>query len=282
MAWILVIAAGLLAADSELAATTGPLVIMGGGSGTEPICARALELAGGAGARVLVVPQASSLENSGRRLIERFHGLGVESPVALDPAKIDEARQAIAEADLIWFGGGDQSRLMRELERAGLTDAIRERHRAGATVGGTSAGAAVMSEVMIAGYAGREGTPDGGLPEISRGLGLWPEAIVDQHFLRRDRIGRLIEAVRQSPDRLGVGIDESTAVVVRGRSFEVIGVSDVIVIDARPTRPEAAAADRADLREVPAEFAVHRLSPGMRFDLDRGKLEPEFPAATRE
>lgn len=254
--------------------TPGPLVIMGGGSGSERICALALQLAGGTEAKVLVVPQASSLEESGRHLAERFRGLGAQEPAALDLADLRRARGQVGQADLIWFGGGDQSRLMHELDRAELIDAIRERRQAGATIGGTSAGAAVMSEVMIAGYSGRRGTPEGQRPEIARGLGLWPEAIVDQHFLRRDRIGRLVHAVQQDSDRVGVGIDESTAVIVEGGVFEVVGTSDVIVIDGRATRTEADPSDREGLGDLPAELSIHRLKPGMRFDIDQGKVEP--------
>jgi cyanophycinase len=120
---------------------------------------------------------------------------------------------------------------MERLNQLELVKLIRERHARGMVAGGTSAGAAVMSKVMIAGDASKAGEP----PLIAEGLGLWPEAIVDQHFVARGREPRLRVAVKMHPELLGVGIDEGTAVLVRGNDFEVIGGS-VTVIDARSQR----------------------------------------------
>jgi len=109
---------------------------------------------------------------------------------------------------------------------------IRDRYQHGAIVGGTSAGAAIMSAAMITGEADLQSIT-AGKTEIADGLGLWPEVIVDQHFLKRQRMNRLISAVLDRRTLVGVGIDESTAVIVHGASFDVIGKSSVVVIDPR-------------------------------------------------
>ena len=113
-----------------------------------------------------------------------------------------------------------------------MPTSIRERHRAGVTVGGTSAGAAVLAEAMFTGDADLTSLT-AGATVTAKGLALWPEALIDQHFQERQRDNRLISAVMDRPALIGVGIDEGTAVIVQGKSFEVIGKSSVVVVDAR-------------------------------------------------
>ena len=190
--------------------------------------------------------------------------VGASEVAILNPADPKGAVAAIDEADLIWVRGGNQNLLMDALAGTEIPEAIRRRFREGAVVGGTSAGAAVMSRVMIAGRDPK----DRNAPRLSEGLGLWPEVIVDQHFLRRMRLDRLTGAVLGHPDLVGVGIDESTAVVVSGRQFEVIGASEVVVLDARK-------ADKPNPTE--ADLTKHVLKAGMTFDLDKGVLTASAP-----
>jgi cyanophycinase len=213
------------------AAAPGPLVVVGGGATPPGLHRRMLELAGGVQARVLVVGLASAATNAGAPSVRAFREAGATRVELLATNVSPAALEAVRSADLVWFPGGGQTRLMRELERLGVVDAIRERSRSGAVIGGTSAGAAVMSRVMIAGNSADKNS--GGPPQIAPGLGLWPEVIVDQHFVKRGREPRLMSAVKANPALLGVGIDEATAVIVRGRAFEVIGASTVTVLDAR-------------------------------------------------
>jgi cyanophycinase len=155
---------------------------------------------------------------------------------------------------------------MRALAKTDVPEAIRRRYMEGAIVGGTSAGAAVMSQVMIAGKSDLGSLTAGDTPTYT-GLGLWPDVIVDQHFLKRGRFSRLTTAVLDRPKLIGVGIDESTAVVVTGRTFEVIGRSNVVVVDARKaTMTHAKNGEPA----AGANLTMHVLRAGMRFDLDRG------------
>jgi cyanophycinase len=244
-------------------APKGTLVIVGGGEIPPEILAKALSLAGGRSASVAILPQASELAETGDKAIAMWKGAGAGKAVKINVAGRAAARRAIEDATLIWFPGGDQNRLMKALAGTGLPGLIRKRYMEGATVGGTSAGAAVLSKVMITGdadllsiRAGRTKTADG--------LDLWPGVIVDQHFLKRQREARLISLVIDRPELVGVGIDESTAVIVAGRQFEVVGRSSVVVIDARAARiertPDGSLGAGLDLR-------LHILRPGMRFDL---------------
>jgi cyanophycinase len=212
--------------------TKGRLVIVGGGPMNVEMRRQVLDLAGGPKARVVVLPQASNDPKAGELLIDRWRAAGAEDVTALDISDPKKAVETVAKADLIWIRGGSQTRLMTALKGTGVPEAIHRRFREGAIVAGTSAGAAVMSEMMIAGVDRRAAPMH---PIMAQGLGLWPEAIVDQHFDRRNREWRLKATVLEHPELLGVGIAESTAVVVSGREFEVIGPKEkeVIVLDAR-------------------------------------------------
>jgi len=210
----------------------GKLLVVGGGGTTPPMVARMLELAGGLGARILILPQASELPDRGSGSLELWKEAGASDVAVLDPLTEDDGERLIAEADLIWFPGGDQVRLMEALNQARLVDDIQRRYRQGALVAGTSAGAAVMSPKMITGEADLESVR-AGKTMLVPGLGLWHDVIVDQHFVRRQRWARLVSAVLDHPELVGVGIDERTAVEVVPGSWRVWGEGTVVVIDAR-------------------------------------------------
>jgi cyanophycinase len=174
------------------------------------------------------------------------------------------AKQTLHNADLIWMPGGLQGVLMNGVRGSGIEDVIRQRFQEGAVVAGTSAGAAVMSRVMIGGHSDLDCLKAGTAPYLMEGLGLWPEAIVDQHFLQKGRFNRLALATIDYPDLIGVGIDEETAVVVHGHEFEVIGANNVTVIDGRKaSRERLIKGEPAAARDL----KVHVLRVGMKFNL---------------
>lgn len=209
----------------------GAIVAVGGGGTTPQILARTLELAGGTNATVVVLPQSSALANAGDSSVKMWLDAGAKSARKVD-FKDPGAKVALASASLIWIPGGDQNRFMKAIEGTGLDEIIRARHRAGAVVGGTSAGAAVLSQQMITGDADLESLT-AGRTVLATGLGLWPDGIFDQHFLKRRRNNRLLSAVLDNPQMIGIGIDEGTAAIVRGDTLEVLGRSAVLVFDAR-------------------------------------------------
>jgi cyanophycinase len=212
-------------------AQAGALVVVGGGGTGPEIVAKTLALAGGKNAIVAVLPESSAVVGAGDDSVKMWLDAGAREAVKV---AFDDANAAalLRRATLIWMPGGDQNRFMKAIEGTGLAEIIRERHRAGAAVGGTSAGAAVLAEAMFTGEADLKSLT-AGATAIARGLGLWPEVLIDQHFLKRQRDNRLISAVLDRPALVGVGIDEGTAVIVHGDAFEVIGRSSVVVIDAR-------------------------------------------------
>lgn len=127
----------------------GPLVAVGGRSTGEEIVARTLELAGGSGAVVAVLPQSSAVGDAGDGSVQMWLKAGARESFKVGFGDAEAARRALERATLIWMPGVSQSRFMDAISGTGLDDVIRARHRSGATVGGTSAGAALLSKVMI-------------------------------------------------------------------------------------------------------------------------------------
>jgi cyanophycinase len=244
----------------------GHLVIIGGGTIPDDVRARMLELGGGPKAIVAIFPQASELPETGPDTVAIWKKAGAAEATSLDAKDPAACIAAVKRATLIWFPGGDQDKLIAALEPAGIAEAIRQRYREGATVAGTSAGAAVMSKVMITGDGMDLQAITAAKTDTAPGFGLWPQVIVDQHFLKRQRSNRLISAVLDHPDLVGVGIDESTAVVVTGSEIEVIGKSSVVVFDAR----------KASVTPTPAgepiagrNLTMHVLKAGQKMNLGK-------------
>jgi len=252
-----------LEAPAAAQTAPGPLVVVGGGPTVADITTRTLALAGGSNARVVVLPQSSALPDAGDASVKMWLDAGARDARKVRFDDVAAARAAIEQATLIWMPGGDQNRFMDAIRPTGLADVIRTRHRAGVVVGGTSAGAAILSASMMTGEADLKSLTTAST-ELKPGLGLWPEVIVDQHFLKRQRHNRLLSAVIDHPSLIGVGIDESTAVIVRGRELEVVGVSAVVVLDARSGRVTPAPAGQP---VAAADARVTVLRAGLRYTL---------------
>lgn len=187
---------------------------------------------------VLIIPYAYAakpdvMEAQLTRFTEQFRGLGVQHVDTLDTVSGQRALEQIHQADVIWTSGGSQNTLRNTLNKVdtSLIPAIRERYDRGlALVGGTSAGAAIISQVMIGGNGGNNVDEPGDVA-ISEGFGLWPEVIVDQHFTQRTRLWRLRNAISRNPDYIGIGIDESTGIKYLNKTaFRVVGEGTVTVL----------------------------------------------------
>jgi cyanophycinase len=243
-------------------AQKGALVIVGGGGTTDKIVARTLELAGGKEAIVVVLPQSSAVENAGDSSVKMWLDAGAKEARKIaftDP----DAKATLERATLIWMPGGDQNRFMKAIDGTGLDEVMRAAYKKGAVVGGTSAGAAVLSGKMITGDAELTSLASG-KTVLGKGLGLWPDGIVDQHFLRRQRNNRLLSAVLDNPGLVGVGIDEATAVILRGSKLEAVGRSAVVVFDARDAKVTKVAAGEP-VAGTGVKLSV--LREGMTYDL---------------
>ncbi len=216
------------------ASELGPLVMVGGGGTPLVVRQHFVKLAGGKAARIAVLPQASSREDRGQSSVKMFSELGAKVFI-VELKNPEAARTRLKGATAIWFPGGSQTVLYDDLKKSGLVKYIRDRHAQGLPIAGTSAGAAVMSAVMIPAMPEKPALRAGNTP-TTPGLGLAPELIIDQHFIARRRMNRLLSAVLDHPNKIGVGIGEATAIVVHGDKFTVRGKGSVVVIDARKSR----------------------------------------------
>jgi cyanophycinase len=233
---------GLLVACAVLAATSAAaeerLILIGGGPRPSRALSRLVEWAGGPAAHVLVVtwaarePQAA-LDAFRQDLAPYAPGLIKGSPVApLSDEDKAVLREELAWATAVYFTGGDQDRILDVLRDRSLLEQMRARYQEGVVFAGTSAGTAVMSAIAIISDGDRT-VMDGDEVEVRPGIGLLPGVILDQHFIRRQRQNRLFGLVLKHPELLGLGVDEGTALLVRGnRTAEVVGASRVMVVEA--------------------------------------------------
>ncbi len=255
-------------APAPVPAPKGTLVIAGGGTLPEAVYAAFAEACGGKGATVAVLPVASGEpRESAQAMVDRLAKLGLKATV-VNPrhrAEADAAGgwDAVKACRGFWFTGGDQKRIHDTVVGTRLHRLILEAYRDGAAVGGTSAGAAAMSAVMIEGADDVSSAAPGTYRTLS-GLGLLPGAILDQHFLKRARHNRLLSLAVEHPDLMGLGVDEGAAIVVKEGRFHVLGGS-VLVLD-----PSAARALGPTLRDL----RVHLLGPGQGLDLATRKPLP--------
>ncbi len=228
--------------------------------------------AGGADATIAVVPSASSL---GEEVVEVyravFTSLGAREVVALRPesradAQLDDLVEPLGKVSGIFMTGGNQLKLSSFVTGTPFGDAIAEAYQRGAVVGGTSAGASIIADHMIA-FGSGGSTPKQRMSQLSVGLGLLHGVVIDQHFEQRNRYGRLLSLVAQSPSLLGIGVDEDTAAVVTdGHRLSVVGRGAVTVIDGRPLISNAFTASRHEPLLV-SGATLHVLPAGAEFDL---------------
>jgi cyanophycinase len=232
-------------------APRGYLFIVGGGPQPPELVQRFVDLAGGKKAKIVVFAMASSEgKESGEEKADDLRKLGADAHayyIGPNEANSDSMAKNMEGVTGVWFGGGDQVLLTKALLGTRVEKAIRDRYAAGAVVGGTSAGAAVMSNPMLTGeerHVGGVRPPSDSTEhymtiardniELVPGFGLIKGVLVDQHFVRRRRHNRFISAVLDTAPHLGVGIDESTALIVHPDGhWSVLGESAASVYDAR-------------------------------------------------
>jgi cyanophycinase len=201
------------------------------------ILKRFVELAGGSDADIAVIPTASQMRDTGPRYERLFGDLGAERVVSID---FDTRRDAeepgrlarLQQASGVFFTGGNQLRLTTLIGGTPVAKAIRALNARGVPVAGTSAGAAFISEHMIA-FGDEGSTPIAGSVRLAPGLGLTNRFIIDQHFRQRDRLGRLLTALAYNPFAVGIGLDEDTAAFIApDNTVHVEGSGGITVVDA--------------------------------------------------
>ncbi len=222
----------------------GSLFIIGGGSRPDSMVQKMISASGvDKKGYIVILPMSSAMSDSAVIWSsEQFWKNGVDSAAVVgfnfkkddnpSPQRID----SLKNASLIYISGGDQRRFMDIVEGTQIADAIHEAYKLGCMIAGTSAGAAVMSKMMITGdelkyedYRSTFRTLEAENIEIAEGLGLLEHVVIDQHFVWRSRHNRLLTAILQYPDLTGIGIDESTAIWIKNNEAEVLGESQVLV-----------------------------------------------------
>lgn len=237
-----------------------------------------LEAAGGEDSTIVVLATASETPETGDRYADLFLALRAENVEVLKVDSREDAVEAGPEAhDLLEYAtglfitGGSQLKLSSALGGTEIAATIRRRHAAGMVVAGTSAGAALLSEHMIA--LGESGsTPRRRLVHLAKGLGLAPDIVIDQHFRRRDRLGRLLTALSYNPAPLGLGIDEDTAAIISGDGeLSVLGAGAVTVVDASGLRFTDSHAVHRGQPVAMMGLKLDFLTTGCRYDLKNRK-----------
>lgn len=224
-------------------AKPGHLFIIGGGEKTEGLMKELLRISAvGEMDYVIILPMSSEEPDSSVIFAqEDFASVGIKKVVGFnftENGPVTQSRiDSIVKAKLIFITGGDQTRFMKVVGKGPVNKAIHDAYKNGSTIAGTSAGAAVMSKKMITGnalkypeYTGKYSTIEPENIEITEGLGLVTTIIVDQHFIKRQRMNRLLAVSIENPNETCIGIDESTAIVITGNSFTVAGENQVIVL----------------------------------------------------
>ncbi|AWX45311.1 Cyanophycinase [Flagellimonas maritima] len=243
------------------------------------ILARVVQESGGADALIVVVPTASSIPDEvGQNYIKAFGKLGCTNVRIMDIRKREESEEhaniALAgKADCIMFSGGNQSEIIRKIGGTTIHKILLDRYQNEKfVIAGTSAGAMCMSHEMITGGSSKESFIKGAVG-MAEGMGFIPNLIIDSHFIRRGRFGRLAEAVAKYPELLGVGLAEDTGLVIKNcNTFEVIGSGMVIIFDPSNLKHnnEKILSEGAPMSL--SNLKTHILANGDRFNIRQRKL----------
>ena len=268
----------------QLASTAGssPGIVMpiGGAEdkiGRMTVLREVVRLAGGPSGVISVISSASSLgDEITHAYLQLFSTLGVTDVSGVRP----ESRAQSAEPDLVaaierstavFMTGGNQVKLATLLVGTPLGDAILAAHRRGALIAGTSAGASILSAHMVS-FGSGGATPKFRIGQVSQGLGLLDNVIVDQHFTQRNRFGRLLALIASNPAQLGVGIDEDTAAIIRPDGLmEVKGRGVVTIVDGSNVVTTSYTATGTQPLMM-SGVTLHTLPRGAVFDIDARRL----------
>lgn len=247
---------------------------------SEGILFHVVKEAGGIDANIVVIPTASSIPvEVGENYMEAFTTLGCKNVTVLDiRSKEDSEKQAsidlIKAANCVMFSGGDQSKITDKIGGTTIHEILVDRYKNedGFVIAGTSAGAMMMSQEMIAGGSASEAFIKGAVT-MYKGLALIPELIIDTHFIKRGRFGRISEAVAQFPKLVGLGLAEDTGLIIKNGSLEVIGSGMVIIFDGRKLKHNNHKVLKEGTPMSLTNLKTHILSNGDRFNIENKEVE---------
>ncbi len=259
----------------------GNLLIIGGAEdklGQSKVLKHAIEMCGGPESKIMVLTTATQKpEEVGKEYRNVFSRLGVKSIDVLNvdtrtDANSDSVAQKISSAAGVFFTGGDQLRITSILGGTKTAKVLMDMYKKGIPIIGTSAGASVMSSVMIVDGNGNSAARKCTLG-MSPGLGFIEQVIIDQHFEQRGRLGRLLIGVAQNPSVLGIGIDEDTSIkVYSNASFEVIGTNCVTVIDGNTIQESNVSELKSEEIIALSNVTIHILPSGYGYDISQRKI----------
>lgn len=280
------LSAGKLGAQTAARSFTGPakgtLIIVGGGQVGPEIWSRFVEAAGGSQARIIYVPTAgedSTIAKGKFSTVAKLTALGVKNITVLhtrDPksANTEKFAAPLREATGVWFEGGRQWRIADAFLHTLCQQEFNALLERGGVIGGTSAGATIQGSYLFRGDTKGNTILEG---DHTEGLDFLHHTAIDQHILKRNRQFDLLSFIKKHPDLLGIGIDESTAVVVRQDTLEVIGASYAAIYDEKQFDQTASNPSGESGNNGPFYF----LQKGQRFDLRQRRLLPagKLPAS---
>ena len=257
----------------------------------ESILSRVVSESGGKEAQIVVIPTASSIPiEVSNSYLKAFEKLGCRNVHIMDIRDRKESENPnnlewIGNAQCVMFSGGNQSKITAKIGSTKLHDVLIERYKKESLViAGTSAGAMCMSGEMIAGGSSTESFIKGAV-KMDAGMGFISNLILDSHFIRRGRFGRLAEAVAKYPNMMGIGLAEDTGLVIKNSStFEIIGSGMVIMFDPRKLKHNNEKILEKGTPMSLINLKTHVLANGDRFNLKRGKvkvlpLDAPFPTS---
>lgn len=244
------------------------------------ILARVVRESGGVDAKIIVIPTASSIPvEVGQNYLDAFGKLGCSNVHVLDirhreESEINQNISLIKTADCVMFSGGNQSEIIRKISGTTIHNVLMDRFvNDKIVIAGTSAGAMCMSHEMITGGSSRESFIKGAVG-MSMGMNFISNLIIDSHFIRRGRFGRLAEAVAKFPKLLGVGLAEDTGLVIKNcTTFEVIGSGMVILFDASKLKHNNEKVLREGSPMSLSNLKTHILANGDRFNIKSRKIK---------
>ena len=247
---------------------------------SEGILFHVVKEAGGVNANIVVIPTASSIPvEVSENYIEAFTKLGCKNISILDIRRKEDSEKSesielVKNANCIMFSGGDQSKISNKIGGTTIHKILADRYQneKDFVIAGTSAGAMVMAEEMIAGGSATEAFVKGAV-DMYKGLGLIPELIIDTHFIQRGRFGRVSEAVAKYPEKVGIGLAEDTGLIIKNDIVEVIGSGMIIVFDPRKVKHNNQKILKEGTPMSLTNLRVHILANGDRFNFKKKKVK---------
>lgn len=245
----------------------GTLIIIGGGDISEALNKKIMEISGGLQIPIVIIPTADGRDNYDQNFGEAgmLRKMGATNVTVLhtndrNVANTEEFVKPLIDAKLVWFSGGRQWRLVDSYKNTLTEKMLWQVLENGGTIGGSSAGATIQGSFLARGDTKNNQVMMG---DHQDGFGFLKNVAIDQHVLARNRQFDMFEILKNRPELLGIGIDESTAIIVKGDIFEVVGKSYVVVYDGKFWSREG-----SELKKLPEkELIFYFLREGDRYNL---------------